>query len=212
VARPAALPLAATAALGMVTIVGFGAWFYGYGVLLEPIRADTGWSETAMSSTYGASLLAAGVLATLVGRALPHHGARRLYLLGAPLALASHLAAAAAGSEPVFVVAGLAAGAVTGALGYYAVVHTLIAQLVTAEQRARAITVNTLWGAFASPVFLPLLAWLVLRMEWRPTLRVIGVLVAGLVPRGRAGRPRPSRHRRGASAAAGRAVRRRQGP
>jgi predicted MFS family arabinose efflux permease len=174
------LPRRATAALGVVTIVGFGAWFYGYGVLLEPIRADTGWSETVLSSTYGLSLLGAGMLATLAGRLLHQRGSRRVYAVGAVAAIVSYLAAAAATTELAFAVTGVAAGSVTGALGYYAAVHTVIAQLVAPHRRPSAITTNTLWGAFASPIFLPLLAWLVVRLDWRPTLQLVGILVAAV--------------------------------
>ncbi|MEX0836087.1 MAG: MFS transporter [Nitriliruptor sp.] len=162
----------------MVTIVGFGVWFYGYGVLLEPIRTDTGWPEATLSSAYGLSLFGAGLLATLAGRLLHRHGSRRVYAVGAVLALGAYLVAAAADGGWVFAVAAVAAGSVTGALGYYAAVHTVIAQLVSADARAGAITTNTLWGAFASPIFLPLVAWVVLGLGWRPTLRLIGVVVA----------------------------------
>ncbi|HSK24291.1 MAG TPA: MFS transporter [Egicoccus sp.] len=172
------LPVTATVVLGVVTIVGFGAWFYGYGVLLEPIRADTGWSEAVLSSTYGVSSLGAGILATVVGRLLQTQGPRRLYVVGAVLVLAAYLVAASAGDAVVFAVAGVLAGSLTGALGYYAAVHTLIALLVPPERRAGAITTNTLWGAFASPVFLPLMAWSVTTLGWRPTLRLAGIAVA----------------------------------
>ena len=173
------MPLRATITLGVVPIVGFGVWFYGYGVLLEPIREDTGWSEAVLSSTYGLSLLGAGVLATLAGRWLHRRGSRVVYAIGSGTVLVSYLLTAAAESELTFAVAGGAAGSVTGALGYYAAVHTVIAQLVPDARRARAITINTLWGAFASPIFLPLMAWLVLRLDWRPTLQVAGVAVSG---------------------------------
>lgn len=172
------LPTTSTVVLGVVTIVGFGAWFYGYGVLLDPIRTDTGWSEAVLSSTYGVSSLGAGVLATVVGRLLQTQGPRRLYAIGAVLVLAAYLVAASADSAVTFAVAGVLAGSLTGALGYYAAVHTLIALLVPAERRASAITTNTLWGAFASPVFLPLMAWAVTTLGWRPTLRLAGVTVA----------------------------------
>lgn len=175
---PDRLPLRATALLGIVTIVGFGAWFYGYGVLLDPIREDTGWSEAALSTTYGLSLLGAGVLATFAGRLLHRQGSRLVYGIGAALTLVAYLGVAAATSALWFAVLGVLAGSVTGALGYYAAVHTVIAQLVPAAKRAGAITTNTLWGAFASPIFLPLMAWMVLHLDWRPTLRLVGGVVA----------------------------------
>ena len=172
------LPLRATAVLGLVTIIGFGAWFYGYGVLLEPIRRDTGWSETLLSSTYGVSLFGSGLLATVAGRLLHRRGSKVVYGAGSIVVMASYLGVAASNGPIVFAVLGTVAGSVTGALGYYAAVHTIIAQLVPSKHRAATITANTLWGAFASPVFLPLVAWMVLRLEWRMTLRVIGVAVA----------------------------------
>ena len=172
------LPVRATVVLGLVAIVGFGVWFYGYGVLLQPIREDTDWSEAILSSTYGLSLLGAGVLATFAGRLLHRRGSRQVYLVGAVASLLAYLALAEATEAWLFAVAGLVAGSVTGALGYYAAVHTVIAQLVPVRSRAKAITTNTLWGAFASPIFLPLMAWMVLHLEWRATLRITGVAVA----------------------------------
>jgi len=172
------MPLRATVTLGVVTIVGFGVWFYGYGVLLEPIREDTGWSEAVLSSTYGVSLLGAGVLATFAGRLLHRRGSRLVYAVGAVLALIAYLGTAAADNEVTFAVSGVLAGSITGALGYYAAVHTVIAQLIPAARRAGAITTNTLWGAFASPIFLPVMAWMVLELDWRPTLRFTGIAVA----------------------------------
>lgn len=172
------LPRRAAAALGIVTIAAFGSWFYGYGVLLEPIRQETGWSETLLSAVYGISLLGSGVLATVAGKLLNTHGSRRIYAAGAAVVLGSHLSLAASGGAMWFAVSGVIAGSMTGALGYYAAVHTVIAQLVTTDRRAAAITTNTLWGAFASPIFLPLVAWTVLELGWRPAIRLNGIAVA----------------------------------
>jgi MFS family permease len=97
VSRPV-LPIRVTVTLGIVTIVGFGVWLYGYGVLLEPIREDTGWSEAVLSSTYGVSLLGAGLLATFAGSLLHRRGSRVVYVTGAGLVAASYLATAAASS------------------------------------------------------------------------------------------------------------------
>ncbi len=172
------LPKRITIALGLSVVVGFGVWFYGYGVLLEPIRNDTGWSETVLSSVYGTSLFGAGILATVVGRWLDRFGSRAVYGLGAIAAVPVYLLVASATDQRWFALAGVVAGSLTGALGYYAAVHTVVARLVPADRRAAAITTNTLWGAFASPVFLPLMAWMVLSWEWRTALRVSGLTVA----------------------------------
>jgi len=196
------LPMRVTIALGISVVVGFGVWLYGYGILLEPIGSDTGWSEGLLSATYGISMFGAGALATLVGRLLPRIGSRVIYGSGAGIVLPAYLTLASAQTSWLFVVAGVIAGSVTGALGYYAAVHTILAHLVSPAVRAKTITTNTLWGAMASPVFLPSMAWLVLTVEWRDTLRITGgavaaafALVAAMVPdtRGASGPAQPLR-------------------
>src|SRR5690554_1355371 len=57
-ARDDRLPLTTTIVFGLVVICAFGSWLYGYGVLLEPIRAETGWSESLLSSAYKIEMLA----------------------------------------------------------------------------------------------------------------------------------------------------------
>ncbi len=32
--------------LGVLTIFAYGSWYYSFGVLLDPIRIDTGWRES----------------------------------------------------------------------------------------------------------------------------------------------------------------------
>ena len=170
------LPLGPTLALGLLSIVAFGAWFYGYGVLVEPIRVDTGWSEGLLGATYGASLLATGLLGTLVGHALDERGSRVTFLvLG--VTTTGVLVGASLASHP-WAFAGLAAvgGGLVGAGGYYNATSAVMARLVPHE-RAHGITVLTLFGAFASPIFLPLIGWVVTRAGWRPTLRGLAVAV-----------------------------------
>lgn len=170
------LPVGPTLALGLLSIVAFGAWFYGYGVLVEPIRVDTGWSEGLLGATYGASLLATGLAGTLVGHALDARGSRVTFLvLG--IATTGVLVGASLTTHP-WAFAGLAAvgGGLVGAGGYYNATSAVMARLVP-DERAHGITVLTLFGAFASPIFLPLIGWVVTRVGWRPTLRGLAVAV-----------------------------------
>lgn len=170
------LPVGPTLALGLLSIVAFGAWFYGYGVLVEPIRVDTGWSEGLLGATYGASLLATGLAGTLVGHALDARGSRVTFLvLG--IATTGVLVGASLATHP-WAFAGLAAvgGGLVGAGGYYNATSAVMARLVP-DERAHGITVLTLFGAFASPIFLPLIGWVVTRVGWRPTLRGLAVAV-----------------------------------
>lgn len=170
------LPVGPTLALGILSIVAFGAWFYGYGVLVEPIAADTGWSEGMLGATYGASLLVAGVAGTAVGHLLDSRGSRTTFLVLALTSTLALLGASVAAHQWSFAVLGAVGGGLVGAGGYYNATSAVMARLVPHE-RAHGITVLTLFGAFASPIFLPLIGWVVTSAGWRPTLRGLAVSV-----------------------------------
>lgn len=170
------LPLAPTIALGLLSIVAFGAWFYGYGVLVEPIRVDTGWGEGLLGATYGASLLVTGVAGTAVGHALDARGSRATFLVLAVTTTLVLVGASLATHPLVFAGLGALGGGLVGAGGYYNATSAVMARLVPHE-RAHGITVLTLFGAFASPIFLPLIGWVVTPLGWRPTLQGIAVAV-----------------------------------
>lgn len=171
--RPPLVPLVG---MGVLTIVAFGAWFYGFGVLIEPIRADTGWSESTLTSTYGASLLLTGIGATVGGRIIDRVGGRWLFAASGIGAGVSLWVTSTATSPLAFALFGTVAGSLVGAAGYYHATQAVIARIAPAS-RTKGITALTLFGALASPVFLPLMGWLVTTYGWRPTMRVVAVAV-----------------------------------
>ena len=71
-ARPPVLPVSA---LGLLTIVAYGACYYAYGVLIQPIGADTHWPDAALGAIFSAILVITGVLGIVAGRVLDR-GAR----------------------------------------------------------------------------------------------------------------------------------------
>ncbi len=170
------LPVGPTLALGILSIVAFGAWFYGYGVLVEPIAVDTGWSDGMLGATYGASLLVAGVAGTAVGHLLDSRGSRTTFLVLAATSTLALLGASVAVHQWSFAILGAVGGGLVGAGGYYNATSAVMARLVPHE-RAHGITVLTLFGAFASPIFLPLIGWVVTSAGWRPTLRGLALSV-----------------------------------
>ena len=160
------------AVLGIVTIGVYGAWYYSYGVLLDPILDDTGWRESTLATTFSVGLVLTGVGSVFGGRALDRIGHRRVFVAGGLVSAASLLVASFASSVLVFAVAAAIGLGVAGALGFY---HATMATVVRLhpDSPARAIAVLTIWGAFASPIFLPLSARLVDDLGWRPTVRVL---------------------------------------
>lgn len=170
------LPLGPTLALGILSIVAFGAWFYGYGVLVEPIAEETGWGEGLLGATYGASLLMSGLAGTAVGHMLDARGSRTTFLVLAVTSTVALLGASVAVHQWTFALLGAVGGGLVGAGGYYNATSAVMARLVPRE-RAHGITVLTLFGAFASPIFLPLIGWTVTQVGWRPTLRGLALSV-----------------------------------
>jgi predicted MFS family arabinose efflux permease len=72
----------------------------------------------------------------------------------------------------VFAVAGAIGGGTFASLGFYHVTQTTAVRISPGSED-RAIAVLTIWGAFASAIYIPLTAWLVSVLDWRATLRII---------------------------------------
>lgn len=178
----------AVALLGLVTIAAYGTWWYAFGVLLDPIRLDTGWSESALATSFAIGSVTIGLGAIGGGRLIDRLGARRVLLVGSLGGGVGLLIAASATNIVVFFVSAAVGMGFFGALGFYHVTMTAAVQLHP-ESPARAIAHLTIWGAFASAIYLPATAWLVERFEWRTTVRLLAasaivsfLLAAWLLP------------------------------
>lgn len=178
----------AVALLGLVTIAAYGTWWYAFGVLLDPIRLDTGWSESVLATSFSIGSVTIGLGAIGGGRLIDRLGARQVLMLGAIGGGIGLLTAASATNVVVFFVAAAIGMGFFGALGFYHVTMTAAVQLHP-DDPARAIAHLTIWGAFASAIYLPLAAWLVERFDWRTTVRllalsavIIFVIAAALLP------------------------------
>lgn len=176
-ARAERFPHLGIAALGLVTIVSYGAGFYAFGVLLGPIVDDTGWSEALIAAAFSVSTLLGAFGAGLAGRLADDHGARRVMLYGG---VGGGLTLSAAGLVPnvwLFVLAfGVGAG-VLAATGFYHMTQAAAARLSTSDP-ARGIMLLTLYGAFAGPIYLPLTGVLVEATTWRTSMVILGLSAA----------------------------------
>lgn len=169
--------LAAISGLGITSLVAYGSWFYAYGVLVEAIELDTGWSATLLGATYAAATLLVGMLATFAGRALDRRGAPVVLGTGGVVGGALFVAAASATSAPVFALLYGLGGGVVGALGFYHLTMAATARLGAKEDRARNLALLTIWGGLASAIYLPIAARAVEAIGWRDTQRWLGVSV-----------------------------------
>jgi predicted MFS family arabinose efflux permease len=170
-------PLGAVTMLGLATIAAYGAWYYAFGVLLDPLLDETGWPEGAVSATFALSAAAGGLGALPAGRLLDRVGARPVLLLAAGISAVALFTASIAGSPLLFAVSGAVGGAALAALGFYHVTQTTAVR-VAPDRAARAISLVTIYGAFSSTIYLPLAAFLVARTDWRATLRILAITTA----------------------------------
>jgi len=165
--------------LGVATIVAYGVAYYSYGALIDPIRQATGWSATALGATFSAILVIGGVGGLIGGRLADRFGTRPVFLLAGTLG-ATGIAVGSISTGPLAFGAAYGTGAgVVSALGYYHITQPAAVRAGDGQPQ-RAIVVLTVFGAFASPIFLPLTAWLAHHIGWRDTLRVHALLVAAI--------------------------------
>jgi len=171
------IPRARIGVLGIITIAVYGSWFYSFGVLLDPIIADTGWSETAVAAVFSSSTVVAGFGALGGGWLLDRLGSRFVFSVAAIVGCGALLASAGAGNAALFALSGAVGGGVLASLGFYHVTQT-VAVRISPRFEDRAIAVLTIWGAFASAIYIPATAWLVSVLDWRATLRLLAVSTA----------------------------------
>jgi predicted MFS family arabinose efflux permease len=172
-ARPPVVPVSL---LGLLTIVAYGACYYAYGVLIGPIRADTHWPDAALGAIFSAILIITGAGGIVAGRALDRRGQRPLFLLAAVAGPGAMAVASVQGALWPFAIAYASGCGAVGALGFYHITQAAAARAAPAAP-ARAVIWLTLFGAFSSPVYLPLTSWLVQQAGWRATIRIEAAMV-----------------------------------
>ena len=164
--------------LGLLTIATYGSWIYGFGVLLPGMTESFPNSESVLPFAFSGAQLTAGFSGPLVGRLLDRRGITPVASLG----LFGGLLFTIAGVQDrlaVFLILYVLGGGLIGATGFYSVTQTTAARLSPGAEN-EAITRLTIWGAFASPIFVPALAWIASGSGWRTAHVLSGLLVIAL--------------------------------
>lgn len=164
-------PWGAIGVLGMVTIVGYGVAYYAYGVLIEPIRAETRWPPTALGAIFSGVLLVGGIGGLAGGRLFDRVGNRVGFVLAGTVGAGAIALSSAQTRLMPFALAFVGGCGLIGALGFYQITQPAAIRIAP-ETPARAVVWLTVLGAFSSPIFLPLTAQLVHAIGWRGALRV----------------------------------------
>lgn len=165
--------------LGMAQLCSWGSLYYSFPQIAQAMGADLGWSKAEL---YGAATLGlglAGLAAYPVGAAIDRGHGRAIMagaslLAGLLLALWSQVASLA-----LFYVVVAGIGAVQAAT-LYEPAFAVVARRAGPLRARPGITALTLWGGFASTVFIPLIQLLLDAFGWRGTLLVLAAINIGL--------------------------------
>jgi MFS family permease len=171
------LPRLAVSTLGVVTIVDYGAAYYSYGALIDPIRTSTGWSTAALGAIFNGVLVIGGIGGLAGGRLVDRIGTQPAFLLAGTAGAGAIANASYQTSLLLFAIFYAAGCGVIAALGFYHITQPAAIR-AAANTPERAVVLLTILGAFASPIFLPLTAALLSSTGWRDTIRVHAIVVA----------------------------------
>ncbi len=153
--------------LGLAQIVSNGILYYAFTVLVIEMAPDLGISVAWAFGCLTLALLLGGLPGAYVGRVIDRHGARAVMLAGTVLASLSFT-----GLYFSTGIIGLAISLcllqIASNMVLYEAVFPAITQIDTANSR-RLISIVTLFGGFASTVFLPLTQLLMTQYGWRST-------------------------------------------
>jgi MFS family permease len=179
VSKPAGSWRLSVIGLGLVTIAAYGVAYYSYGVLIDPIHAQTGWSSPALGAVFSGVLVIGGAGGLVGGRLVDRVGTRPAFLLAGSIGAGAVAAASYQHTLLGFALLYATGCGVIAALGFYHVTQPAAIR-AGAGAPERAVVWLTILGAFASPIFLPLTAALVNAIGWRDTIRVLAAIAAAV--------------------------------
>lgn len=158
--------------LGVATIGAYGTVYYAIGVLIPVIAEETGWRSGLLATSFSLGVLGQGAVALFFGHLFDRHGSGPVMLPALLAGAALLLMASLAREAWQFVAAWALGGAIIGGGLYYNVTMPSTVRLFPAS-RAAALSVLTLLGALASPIFYPLAALVVDLWGWRGGLQAL---------------------------------------
>jgi MFS family permease len=166
------------AAGGLLGCVAIGGMF-SLPVLLQPIARDTGWSVTGVSSAMTIGFLAMALTSMIWGTLSDRLGPLPVVLTGSVVIAASLALASRATSLIAFqFIFGVMVGGATAAIfapmmasvtGWFDTHRSLAVSLVSAGMGMAPMTMS------------PLAAWLVSHHDWRTSMQILSVVVAGIM-------------------------------
>ncbi len=155
---------------------------HGFGLWLQPITQEQGWTRQAFSLAIAIQNLSWGVMGVFAGMLADKLGAFRVLLIGAVF-YAVGLAGMALSPTPLLfaMTAGVLIGAAQAGTTY-AVIYGVIGRQIPAERRSWAMGVAAAAGSFGQFLMVPIEGQLIMRLGWHTALLVLAALVLLVVP------------------------------
>lgn len=161
-------------ALGVTQILGYGAVYYAFPVLVPSVAAEFGIPETWLYGAFSIGLLLSAGVATMAGPWLDRFGAPRVMSVGSVL-VAMLLAALGLAPNAIFYMACVILLEAISFLVLYDAAFAALALGVPTGTR-KAITRLTLIAGFASTIYWPLTGYLNEAIGWRATYLIFAAL------------------------------------
>lgn len=168
-----------TCALGVSQICAWGVLYYSFPQVADAMGGDLGWSKTELYLAPTLSLIVAGLSAIPVGIAIDRGYGQWVMSLGSILAGLLLIAWSQVETLAAFYVIFAGIGAVS-ATTLYEASFAVVVRCNGSEDARREITLLTLWGGFASTIFIPLIELLLETWGWRTSLVFLGLVPLAL--------------------------------
>jgi len=173
-----ASPKALTHFLGISQICTWGAFYYAFPLIAVVMQNELGWSKSDLYGALTAGLLLSACLTYPVGLAIDRGYGRQVMMLASLGTAALMVAWSFIHDLTLFYLVASALGALQSAI-LYEPAFAVLARRVGPLNSRKGITSITLWGGFASTVFIPIEQFLLNHWGWRESLWVLaGVYLA----------------------------------
>jgi len=155
---------------------------HGFGLWLQPITMERGWTRETFAFALAVQNLAWGLAGPVAGGLADRFGAFRVLIAGSVLYALGLVTMALATSGLAFtgsagVLLGLAQSGTT-----YAIVYGVIGRNVAPERRSWAMGVAAAAGSFGQFLMVPVENWLIGGFGWQSALFMLGCLALAIAP------------------------------
>lgn len=161
--------------LGIGQVCSWGSLYYSFPLIAEAMEQDLGWSKPQIYGAATLGLALAGIAASPIGAAIDRGYGRIVMGAGSVLAGCLFMAWSQVEGLVAFYVCAAGIGILQAATLYEPAFAVVARRSGTLGARS-GITALTLWGGFASTVFIPLIQVLLDGFGWRGTLMILGAI------------------------------------